>query len=73
MLVIFSKSLSLRGFLVFQWANEMARATQELAQMLAEGKIAAEESVLVGFDKVAEGLIGLFQGKNTGKMIITVE
>ncbi|CAB9508355.1 alkenal reductase [Seminavis robusta] len=67
-----TKRLQMQGFLLGQWGDELPQASQELGEMLAAKDIVAQETVLKGFDKVVEGLIGLFKGSNTGKMIITV-
>jgi NADPH-dependent curcumin reductase CurA len=67
------KALTIQGFNVMQWASEFPTAVQELRGMLAEGRLLAHETVLTGFDQVVEGLLGLFRGDNTGKMIISLE
>ena len=36
------------------------------------GQIKYEETVLEGFDRAPEGLIGLFKGENLGKMLIHI-
>jgi NADPH-dependent curcumin reductase CurA len=43
-----------------------------LGQWLREGKLTYEETVVEGFDSIPEAFIGLFTGKNTGKMIVKV-
>ena len=70
---IVASCLTLQGFLLAQWAGELPQAREELSALVAEGKLVHQETVLNGFDKVVDGLIGLFNGKNTGKMIISVE
>jgi NADPH-dependent curcumin reductase CurA len=69
---ITAKCLTMHGFLLGQFADEIMPASQELGAMLAEKKLIPHETVLQGFDKVVEGLLGLFQGTNTGKMVISV-
>jgi NADPH-dependent curcumin reductase CurA len=43
-----------------------------MAGWLASGQVKYQETVLDGFERAPEGLIGLFQGKNSGKMLIRV-
>eukprot|EP00977_Amphora_coffeiformis_P018350 scaffold6420_cov168-Amphora_coffeaeformis.AAC.28 len=69
---IVAKCLTLQGFLLGQWMDEIGEASQELGVLVTEGKVVPQETVLQGFNQVVEGLMGLFSGKNTGKMIITV-
>ena len=64
--------LTLHGFLLSLWMDEIAEASTELGGLLASKQLVSQDTVLQGFDKVVEGLTGLFQGKNTGKMIISV-
>jgi NADPH:quinone reductase len=69
---ITTKCLTVHGFLLFQWIAEMPQATIDLAKMLQENKICSEETVLKGFDKVVDGMLGLLQGANVGKMVVEV-
>lgn len=69
---ITTSMLTLHGFLLGQWAAEVPEASQELGALLASKQLIPQETVLQGFDKVVEGMMGLFQGANTGKMIISV-
>ena len=62
----------MQGFIASDWASEWGEASQALGALVAEGKVVAHETVLTGFDKVVEGLMGLFSGANTGKMVISV-
>jgi NADPH-dependent curcumin reductase CurA len=48
----------------------MERFYADMTGWLKSGQIKYQETVLDGFDRAPEGLIGLFEGKNTGKMLI---
>jgi len=41
-----------------------------MAGWVASGKIKVRETVVDGFDKMPQALMGLFTGDNTGKMIV---
>ena len=41
-----------------------------MAAWIKEGKIKTEETIIEGFDKMPEALIGLFTGSNVGKMLV---
>ena len=43
---------------------------QQLAQWVKEGKIKTTETIEHGFENLPKALLGLFKGKNTGKMIV---
>jgi len=47
-------------------------ATAHLTEWLKEGKITYSETIMEGFDKLPESFIGLFEGKNEGKMIVKI-
>ena len=55
-----------------EWGSDIPEASQALGALVAEGKVVSQETVLQGFDKVVEGLTGLFSGANTGKMVISL-
>jgi NADPH-dependent curcumin reductase CurA len=53
----------------------MHLAGQFAADMTAwvkAGQIKYQETILDGFERAPEGLIGLFEGRNAGKMLIRV-
>jgi NADPH-dependent curcumin reductase CurA len=72
-LMIVSMRIRMEGFIVFDYADRYAEARKELAQWLAEGKIKRTETVVKGGLKEAEiALVGLYQGINTGKLMVEV-
>jgi hypothetical protein len=62
----------MRGFFVYNHAADFSRAEAALAALIAEGRLTLQQTVLDGFERMPEGLIGLFTGKNTGKMCVRV-
>lgn len=68
--MIITKKLKIEGFIVFEhWAHYPEFATQ-MGQWLAEGKVTAEQTIYEGLSNAPEAFIGLFEGKNRGKMIV---
>jgi NADPH-dependent curcumin reductase CurA len=60
--------IRMEGFIVFDYEKQYPEARQELAQWLAEGKLKRNTTIVQGgILKAEEALLGLFQGKNTGK------
>lgn len=71
--MIISMRIRMQGFVVFDYADKYAAARKELAQWLSEGKLKRKETIIKGGITNAEGaLVGLFEGKNTGKTLVEV-
>ncbi len=62
----------MQGFLVRDHMKEYERAIKELAGWLQSGKLKYDETVVDGFDNTPQAFIDLFDGKNTGKMLVKV-
>lgn len=65
-----SKRLTMKGVMVFDWLNRQAAFEKEVGGYLKEGKVRHAETVVAGIDKAPEAFIGLFHGKNIGKMVV---
>jgi len=66
------KSALMQGFIVTNYTTRFGEGIQQLAQWLGEGKLNYQETIVEGFEKLPETFIGLFQGKNTGKLLVKV-
>ncbi|KAL8935512.1 MAG: hypothetical protein Q9216_005390 [Gyalolechia sp. 2 TL-2023] len=63
----------MEGFIVFDYAKQYAEARKELAQWLAEGKIQRKETIVKGgLAKAEQALADLYNGVNTGKLLVEV-
>lgn len=64
---------SMTGFVVFDYAARYPEATADLAAWLRDGRITSRETIVDGgIAAFPETLLGLFAGKNTGKLILAV-
>ena len=64
---------SMTGMLVFDYADRYPQATAELAGWLRDGKLVSREHVVHGgVDAFPETLLMLFDGVNTGKLVLKV-
>ncbi|KAK5121199.1 hypothetical protein LTR85_005683 [Meristemomyces frigidus] len=75
MMQVVGKRLTIRGFIVSDpdMGPVYAKEHQENVQKwIHEGTFKAEMSVTHGIDNAAEGLLGLFEGKNFGKAVLEV-
>ena len=66
------KRARMEGFIIFDYRDRYAEATARLAQWVEEGKIAYAEDVVDGLEKAPKVINRLFDGANTGKLIIRI-
>jgi NADPH-dependent curcumin reductase CurA len=67
------KSALMQGFIVSNYASRFGEGIHQLAHWVVEGKLTYQETIVQGFEKLPETFIGLFQGKNTGKLLVEVK
>lgn len=68
-LLVFRASMT--GFLVFDFENRYPEAIDAIANMIADGRLVARETVLDGgIEKFPDALLGLYAGINTGKLVL---
>ncbi|QYJ72995.1 NADP-dependent oxidoreductase [Shewanella sp. FJAT-51649] len=70
LLAINTKKLTMQGFIVMDYFDQFEEFIAQMAQWLQAGKVKSEETVYQGLDQAAEAFIGLFEGKNKGKMLV---
>jgi len=72
--MVIAMRIKMQGFIVFDFASQYDAARKEIAQWLAEGKLQRKETIIKGGLKAAEkALLDLFQGINTGKLLVEVK
>jgi len=69
---ILTKRLTLRGFIVYDFAAREADFLRDVSAWLREGRIKHREDVVDGIEKAPRALIGLLRGENFGKMLVRV-
>ncbi|MUP45762.1 NADP-dependent oxidoreductase [Gramella sp. BOM4] len=70
--ILIKKSALMQGFLVRDHMGEFEKAIKQLATWLQEGKLKYDETIVDGFENTPKAFIQLFEGKNTGKMLVKV-
>jgi len=65
-----TKRLTMKGLIVRDWLDRQQEFEQEVGGYFRAGKIKNKETVVTGLDRAVAAFIGLFQGKNTGKMVV---
>jgi len=66
------KRIRMEGFVATDFAHLNASFLSDMTEWLKSGQIKYQETVLNGFERAPEGLIGLFEGRNSGKMLIHI-
>jgi NADPH-dependent curcumin reductase CurA len=65
-----TKRLTIKGLLVFDWLNRQEEFEKEVGGYFRAGRVKNKETVVEGIDQAVGAFIGLFGGKNIGKMIV---
>ncbi|MEG1615647.1 MAG: NADP-dependent oxidoreductase [Bacteroidales bacterium] len=63
-------SALMKGFIVSDYVDSFHEGQMQLIKWYREGLLKGKETVVIGFDKLPQTFIDLFDGKNTGKMIV---
>jgi len=67
---VVGKSLTMRGFIVIEFNGLRGDFLAEMGPWIRQGKVKWQETVLDGIAEAPNAFIGLFEGKNTGKMLV---
>ena len=62
----------MQGFVASDFGHLQAQFVADMTGWLKDGRIKYQETVFDGFHRATEGLIGLFEGRNAGKMLIRI-
>jgi NADPH-dependent curcumin reductase CurA len=74
MLSILSKSLTVRGFINYEFAAEhFGTFLRDVGQGIANGTIRYREDFVDGLENAPEAFIGMLEGRNFGKLIVRVD
>ena len=69
---ILTKRLTLRGFIVTDFAARHGDFLRDVSAWVREGRVRYREDVVDGLEKAPRALIGLLRGENFGKMLVRV-
>lgn len=64
------KCLTLRGFVVGEYSHLTGEFQEKIAPLVVDGSIGYETTVREGIDSMPTAFLELFEGGNTGKMIV---
>lgn len=66
------KRATLRGFIVLDHYDKLARVSAQLAEWIADGSLEPLETVVEGFEQLPSAINMLFDGANVGKLVVRV-
>lgn len=69
---VLSKSLTLRGFIQREFADQRPAFYDQMAAWIAGGKIRYREDIVMGLENAPTAFIGLLEGRNFGKLVVQV-
>ncbi len=67
---ITTKRLTMKGFIVSDWLERRGEFATEVGGYYREGKLKNRETIVKGIEQAVGAFIGLFEGKNIGKMVV---
>jgi NADPH-dependent curcumin reductase CurA len=67
---ITTKRLTMKGLIVRDWLDRQCEFEKEVGGYLRSGRLKNKETVVEGIEQAVGAFIGLFEGKNVGKMIV---
>jgi NADPH-dependent curcumin reductase CurA len=70
--ILVKNSILMQGFIVSNYSSKFKEGTEQLTKWLQEGKLDYSETIVEGFDQIPQAFIDLFEGKNSGKMIVKI-
>jgi len=72
MRAVLTKRLTIRGFIVSDFAAKQSEFLRDVSAWLKEGRIKYREDVVDGLERAPAAFIGLLKGENFGKMLVRV-
>jgi NADPH-dependent curcumin reductase CurA len=69
---VLSNRLTLRGFIVYDFADQQGQFLRDVSGWLKEGKVSHREDIVEGLENAPTAFIGLLKGKNFGKLVVRV-
>ncbi|MCY7422509.1 MAG: NADP-dependent oxidoreductase [Chitinophagaceae bacterium] len=70
--MLLTRSVLMQGFIVTNYQVQFPEGIKKLAGWIKEGKLKFTETIEQGFENLPKALLGLFDGENTGKMVVRV-
>ena len=62
--------VTMKGFVVYEFNHMRDQFLADMRQWMREGRMKYDETIMEGIENAPHALIGLLEGKNTGKMLV---
>ncbi|MEO5971945.1 MAG: NADP-dependent oxidoreductase [Sphingomicrobium sp.] len=69
---VIAMRIRLQGFIYTDYLPRLGEFHRDMAQWIAGGQVQSRDTVVDGLERMPEAFFGLFQGANTGKMLVKV-
>jgi NADPH-dependent curcumin reductase len=69
---VLRQRLKVQGFIIFDHYRRMPAFLEDMRTWVREGRVKYREQVIEGLENAPQGLIGLLQGENFGKLVVHV-
>jgi len=70
---VLMKRLTVRGFIVLDYADRWGEAVGKLAALVVQGRLRHRETMVDGLENAPDALARLFDGSTTGKLVVRVD
>ena len=70
LVLIVGKSIVMQGFIVSEFLDMVPAFYADMAVWIGQGKVVWEETIVDGIENAPDAFLGLFRGRNTGKMLV---
>jgi NADPH-dependent curcumin reductase CurA len=64
------KRLTMTGMIVSDWLDQRIQFEEEMIGLISSGRVKARETMVMGLDNAVGAFLGIFQGRNIGKMVV---
>ncbi len=69
---VLTKRLTIRGFIVTDFAAKFSEFIRDMPQWIKDGKIKYREDIAEGLENAPQAFMGLLKGKNFGKQLVRI-
>ncbi|WP_214473224.1 NADP-dependent oxidoreductase [Mesorhizobium sp. dw_380] len=69
---VLRRSLTIRGFIQREFADQRPAFYSEMAEWIASGRVRYREDIVDGLENAPQAFLGLLEGRNFGKLIMRV-
>ncbi len=67
---VIAMRIRVQGFIYTDYLSRLGEFHRDMGQWIAKGQVKARDTVIEGLENTPEAFLGLFEGANTGKMLV---